>query len=347
MIYKKYMVNIIMENELKEIKTSDDYVFCARGLEDKEKPLEYKSICDIKHLMNNKFGYKEGELSTAIDMIALYLKGQKLLYLEAKGYCEFYLNRLMMPCILLSSVCSVVSGIFNEIPLAGKVIAGATALNAFIMSIISYYKLDAKAEAHKMTAYSFDQLISECEFTSGKILLSSSKRVSNVNEEEEGKILLSSLKRVSNVNEEKEDKNKEIYDIGYIQKFINDIEKRVKDIKEKNQFMIPHTIRNRYSEIYNVNIFMKIKVFYIRELMLLNDLKVAYNDCRDVENKIIKTKKDNRNKELYEEYKKKYNEKEEYFKKILEYRTEINVFEKIILKAIKEHKDIRCCSILY
>ena len=251
-----------MENELKEIKISADDVFCARGLEDKDKPLEYKSIYDIKHLMNNKFGYKEGELSTAIDMIALYLKGQKLLYLEAKSYCEFYLNRLMMPCILLSSVCSVVSGIFNEIPLAGKVIAGATALNAFIMSIISYYKLDAKAEAHKMTAYSFDQLISECEFTSGKILLSSSKRVSNVNER----------------NKEEEDKNKEIYDIGYIQKFINDIEKRVKDIKEKNQFMIPDTIRNRYSEIYNVNIFMKIKVFYIRELMLLNDLKVAYKE---------------------------------------------------------------------
>ena len=38
---------------------------------------------------------------------------------------------------------------------------------------------------------------------------------------------------------------------------------------------------------------------------------------------------------------------EEYFKKILEYRTEINEIEKIILKAIEEHKDIRCCSILY
>jgi len=282
------MVNIIMENELKEIKISADDVFCARGLEDKDKPLEYKSIYDIKHLMNNKFGYKEGELSTAIDMIALYLKGQKLLYLEAKSYCEFYLNRLMMPCILLSSVCSVVSGIFNEIPLAGKVIAGATALNAFIMSIISYYKLDAKAEAHKMTAYSFDQLISECEFTSGKILLSSSKRVSNVNErnkEEEDKNKeiydIGYIQKFINVNErnkEEEDKNIEIYDIGYIQKFINDIEKRVKDIKEKNQFMIPDTIRNRYSEIYNVNIFMKIKVFYIRELMLLNDLKVAYKE---------------------------------------------------------------------
>jgi hypothetical protein len=81
--------------------------------------------------------------------------------------------------------------------------------------------------------------------------------------------------------------------------------------------------------------------------MLLNDLKVAYNDCRDVENKIIKTKKDYRSKELYEEYKEKYNEKEEYFKKILEYKTEINEIEEIILKAIKEHKDIRCCRILY
>jgi len=271
----------------------------------------------------------------------------------------------MMPCILLSSICSVVSGIFNEIPLAGKIIAGGTALNAFLMSIISYYKLDAKAEAHKMTAYSFDQLISECEFTSGKILLSSANnRVSEENEEykKENDKKENNKQNNNNQDNNKQDNNKqdrqdnnekeknkniEVYDIGYIQKFINDIEKRVKEIKEKNQFMIPDTIRNRYSEIYNINIFMKIKIFYIRELMLLNDLKVAYNDCRDIENTIIKTKKEDRTIQMYELFRKKYYEKENYFKKALQYRTEIHDFENIILDAINENKDVCCCSLLY
>jgi hypothetical protein len=61
-------------------------------------------IIDVNEFTNSKFGYKEGEISIALDIISVYLKGQKLLYLEAKSYCEFYLNRLMMPCILLSSI---------------------------------------------------------------------------------------------------------------------------------------------------------------------------------------------------------------------------------------------------
>jgi hypothetical protein len=51
--------------------------------------------------MTDVFGYHEGNLSTSLDVISCYLKGQKILYLEAKAYCEFYLYRLMMPAIQL------------------------------------------------------------------------------------------------------------------------------------------------------------------------------------------------------------------------------------------------------
>ena len=54
--------------------------------------IPYRSFTEVMKTMNNKFGYNDGKLSTALDMICLYLKGQKLLYLEAKYYCEFYLN---------------------------------------------------------------------------------------------------------------------------------------------------------------------------------------------------------------------------------------------------------------
>lgn len=212
--------------------------------------------------MTTIFGYHEGSLSTTLDVISCYLKGQKILYLEAKAYCEFYLYRLMMPAIFISTVASVISGVFNDNSTAAKVVSGATALNAFILSLVNYFKLDAKAEAHKMTAYSFDQLISECEFTSGKILLCN--------------------------NLENTDYNAEKYDISYVQKYLTEIENKVKEIKEKNQFIIPETIRNRYPNIYNKNIFTEIKLLQIDEMRFCNELKVISNYEIDYQNKIIK-----------------------------------------------------------
>jgi hypothetical protein len=126
--------------------------FCHDGIRQR------RGFLDIKDMMDTKFAYQEGQLSIILDIITMYLKGQKLLYIESKEYCEFYLYRLMMPAIFISSVCSVISGVFSTNENVSIAVACMAALNAFILSIINYLKLDAKAEAHKMTAYSFEQL---------------------------------------------------------------------------------------------------------------------------------------------------------------------------------------------
>jgi hypothetical protein len=252
--------------EIKEIKVIatkeeqkvQDYI----PLEYRTQLVSHRGFRDIKTQMTDVFGYHEGNLSISLDVISCYLKGQKILYLEAKAYCEFYLYRLMMPAIFISSVASVISGVYNDNSTAAKIVSGATALNAFILSLINYFKLDAKAEAHKMTAYSFDQLISECEFTSGKILLCN--------------------------NLENTDNTAEKYDLVYVQKYLTQIENKVKEIKEKNQFIIPETIRNRYPNIYNKNIFTEIKLLQIDEMRFCNELKVISNYEIDYQNKIIK-----------------------------------------------------------
>jgi len=285
------VIEIISVDENKEIQTEIETLREIKFISNKEQektdcfvPLEYRNsliqhrgYLDIKEQMNTIFGYHEGSLSTSLDLISCYLKGQKILYLEAKAYCEFYLYRLMMPAIFISSIASVISGVYNDNSTAAKIVSGATALNAFILSLINYFKLDAKSEAHKMTAYSFDQLISECEFTSGKVLLcnnlENNEKIENLENTENTQNILDKPEK---------------YDLRFIQKYITDVENKVKEIKEKNQFIIPETIRNRYPYIYNNNIFTEIKISQIDEMKLCNELKVICNNEIDFQNKIIK-----------------------------------------------------------
>lgn len=280
-----------------------------------------RSYTDIQSMMNEKFGFKEGDLSTTLDIVAVYLRGQKALYLEAKSYCEFYLHRLMMPCIFISSVCSVISGIFNDEPTASKIIAGATAFNAFLMSIISYFKLDARAEAHKMTSYSFDQMISQCEFTSGKILLSNPGQASELAPKDLIK-----------------------YDMTFVQNFINDIESKVKEVKAKNQFIIPDKIQHRYSTIYHTNIFVYVKHLKIDEMKLLNQLKVITNEYIEIENKIIQGEKTSKNYELLQE---KAAEKNKFIETLMDHRKEILQISRDMLRELRMKRNSLCKLFVY
>ena len=197
--------------------------------------------------------------SLTLDLIALYLKGQKILYVESKSYCELCLYCIMLPAIFISTVCTVLSISLKTKEYGPIIVSGLTALNSFLLAIITYLKLDAKAEAHKTSAYQFDKMQTTCEFLSGKVLL--------INDNE-------MLQKVN--------------------KFVDEIEKKVEEIKDTNQFIIPEIIRIRYMNIYSINVFSIVKSFRTRFILDKNRLFLIFNEIEkqgpNVDKKLIDIK---------------------------------------------------------
>lgn len=160
----------------------------------------------------------------ALHVLALYMKGQKVLYMEAKSHCERRLNMLMLPAILNSAVCTVISSALHDWQYGTVLFAGLSAFNSCVLAVISYLKLDAKCEAHRASAFQFERLQSLCEFHAGKYLFGCGT-----------------------------EKQKDFDNV------LSEIETKMKEIKDSNQFMLPKTVRNHYSLIYTTNVFMVLR----------------------------------------------------------------------------------------
>ncbi len=134
----------------------------------KYKKLNYKQV--ERNVEKNYFDSPH-KYSNSLDILASYLKGQKIIYMEAKSYSESQLNKLMMPAILLSTAATVLASFLKTEPWGAVVISSVNAFISFLLAVVNYLKLDARAEAYKISAHQYDKLQSTVEFTSGSILL--------------------------------------------------------------------------------------------------------------------------------------------------------------------------------
>jgi len=250
--------------------------------------------------------------SSALDNIASFIKSQAFLYNEAANHCRFRLNLLMLPCIFLSSLCTVFSGISSNYAYGSLYIAIVNALIAFLLAIVNYLKLDAASEAHHITSNNFLKLKIILEFSSGEVLLFQHPLMQLDGIEKKIEIWDKAYNTgieerkhfIQNLYRERENIAGEL--VSSLQEKILETKRKIVEIREINRFSIPKSIMNNYPIIFNINIFSFIKTIDDYRNNNILKLKNFRNELRFIKSKesesgSINEKDKIRIKELYQE----------------------------------------------
>ena len=201
---------------------------------------------EVEKYLDNQYNSDNSNKSVIFDILAMYLKNQKILYMRAKGVCEKRMNMLMLPAIFVTSLCSILGLVLKEYSYGATIVSSLNGVNAFLLALISYLKLDAKAESHRMSAYKFDKLQSQLEFASGRTLFTQ-------------------------------------MEYADMMKIIDDTETNIREIKESNKFVLPEVILRKYSRLYNMNVFAEVKKIHNGEMQATNELMGVLNELRKLE----------------------------------------------------------------
>jgi hypothetical protein len=189
-----------------------------------------------------KYYYEsESGHSNELDILITYMKGQKNVYILSKNVTQYKLNCLLIPSIMITAAVTIFAPFIQPFAWSGGFISGLNAITTMLISLSNYLKLESSVDMYYATANQYDKLETSLEFVSSKLLFIES-------ESEKSRVIL---------------------------KNIQDVEKKITEIKEWNPLFIPSEVRSVFPIICNINIFSLIKKMELHKRDLIQIIRIA------------------------------------------------------------------------
>ena len=200
---------------------------------------------DIEKTINKYHGVDiDVNFSSEIDILTTYIKGQKSLFIYSKLATQRKLSCLTLPALFISAILTITSPYLSCNPWNLEITSGLNACVTFLLSVISFLKLESTVEAYFQMATHLDNIQTSLELTNSKFILL-----------------------------DKDNDTKQLT----INKF-NEVEEKINEFKTNNKLLIPEEVKILFPVISHIDFFSFIKRNKLYKKKLLEKLLYIKNE---------------------------------------------------------------------
>jgi len=202
---------------------------------------------DIEKTLDRYYDDSEmNKYSSEIDILTTYMRGQKNIYTHAKYLTQKKLDYLKFPSLFFAALITIIAPFISCSPGGAIFISISNGIIGLCISLMNYLRFESPAAIFLQMANHYDKLETSLELTNSKLLF------------------------IEN------DKDKKMLVLNKIR----DIEKRLNEIKETNQYLVPEEIKHVFPVICSINIFSFIKKIEHYKKNLIIKFKDIKNEIR-------------------------------------------------------------------